>query len=171
MAAHGTTVVVADPITDDGGRRWLGTAPITASAIAFSLAGLLTRLIYLDVWTVLFWRALFGGMFIAGYIVWQRGGRVLPAIRGMGAGGIAVTIASALATICFIGAPRQTSVADVLVINATAPFITAALAYVWTAEREHLTTLVASLGALVGVGVMLRGALASGTCSVTCLRS
>ena len=35
---------------------------ITASAIAFSLAGLFTRLIDLDVWTVLFWRALFGGI-------------------------------------------------------------------------------------------------------------
>jgi len=75
---------------------------------------------------------------------------------------VAVTISSALATICFINALRQTSVADVLVINATAPFITAALAYAWTADREHWTTLAASLVALVGVVVMISGALASG---------
>jgi drug/metabolite transporter (DMT)-like permease len=148
--------------TASDGQRWLGTVLITASAFAFSLAGLFTRLIDLDVWTVLFWRALFGGIFIAGYLVWQQGGRLLPAIRAMGIAGIGVTISSALATVCFINALRQTSVADVLVINATAPFITAALAYVCTAEREHWTTLVASLVALVGVVVMVTGAHASG---------
>ena len=162
MAANATAVMVAFATANDGGRRWSGTVLITASAIAFSLAGLFTRLIDLDVWTVLFWRALFGGIFIAGYIVWREGRRVLPAIRQTGIAGVAVTISSALATICFINALRQTSVADVLVINATAPFITAALAYAWTADREHWTTLAASLVALVGVVVMIRGALASG---------
>ena len=161
MAANATAAMVAPATADDGGRRWPGTVLITASAIAFSLAGLFTRLIDLDVWTVLFWRALFGGIFIAGYIVWREGRRVLPAIRQTGIAGVAVTISSALATICFINALRQTSVADVLVINATAPFVTAALAYAWTADREHWTTLAASLVALVGV-VMIRGALASG---------
>jgi len=163
MAANATAAMVAPATADDGGRRWPGTALITASAIAFSLAGLFTRLIDLDVWTVLFWRALFGGIFIAGYIAWREGRRVLPAIRQTGIAGVAVTISSALATICFINALRQTSVADVLVINATAPFITAALAYAWTADREHWTTLAASLVALVGVVVMIGGALASGS--------
>jgi len=162
MAASATAVMVAFATASDGGRRWPGTVLITASAIAFSLAGLFTRLIDLDVWTVLFWRALFGGIFIAGYIVWREGRRVLPAIRQTGIAGVAVTISSALATICFINALRQTSVADVLVINATAPFITAALAYAWTADREHWTTLAASLVALVGVVVMISGALGSG---------
>jgi drug/metabolite transporter (DMT)-like permease len=162
MAANATAVMVALAAADDGGRRWPGTVLITASAIAFSLAGLFTRLIDLDVWTVLFWRALFGGIFIAGYIVWREGRRVLPAIRQTGIAGVAVTISSALATICFINALRQTSVADVLVINAAAPFITAALAYAWTTDREHWTTLAASLVALVGVVVITSGALASG---------
>ena len=158
MAANATAVMVAFATASDGGRRWPGTVLITASAIAFSLAGLFTRLIDLDVWTVLFWRALFGGIFIAGYIVCREGRRVLPAIRQTGIAGVAVTISSALATICFINALRQTSVADVLVINATAPFIT----YAWTADREHWTTLAASLVALVGVVVMISGALGSG---------
>jgi len=33
--------------------------------------GFFTRLIDTDVWTMLFWRGLFGGLFIAGYIVWR----------------------------------------------------------------------------------------------------
>jgi drug/metabolite transporter (DMT)-like permease len=162
VAANRMPVIATDAAASDGGRRWAGTVLITASAIAFSLAGLFTRLIDLDVWTVLFWRALFGGLFIAAYVVWQQGRRVLPAIRQMGIAGIAVMVSSALATICFINALRLTSVADVLVINATAPFITAVLAYLWTADREHWTTLAASLLALVGVVVMVSGALASG---------
>ena len=128
-AANAAAVMAALATANDGGPRWRGTVLITASAIAFSLAGLFTRLIDLDVWTVLFWRALFGGIFIGGYIVWREGRRVLPAIRRTGIAGVAVTISSALATICFINALRRTSVADVLVINATAPFVTAALAY------------------------------------------
>ena len=100
MAANATAVMVALATADDGGRRWPGTALITASAIAFSLAGLID----LDVWTVLFWRALFGGGFIAGYIVWREGRRVLPAIRQTGIAslvalvGAVVIISGALAS-------------------------------------------------------------------------
>jgi hypothetical protein len=41
---------------------------VAVSAIAFSTAGLFTRLISTDVWTMLFWRGLFGGLLIAAYI-------------------------------------------------------------------------------------------------------
>src|SRR5258708_472743 len=98
MEANATAVMVALATANDGGRRWPGTVLITASAIAFSLAGLFTRLIDLDVWTVLFWRALFGGIFIAGYIVWREGPRVLPAIGQTGIAGVAVMTRCRLAS-------------------------------------------------------------------------
>src|SRR5229473_7739971 len=44
MAANATAVMVALATANDGGQRWQGTVLITASAIAFSLAGLFTRL-------------------------------------------------------------------------------------------------------------------------------
>ena len=52
--------------------------------------------------------------------------------------------------------------ADVLVINATAPFMTAAMAWAWTGDRERWTTLAASVVALLGVVVTVDAALASG---------
>ena len=55
--------------------------------------------------------------------------------------------------------------ADVLVINATAPFLTAALAWAWTGERERWTTLAASLVALLGVVVTVGRRLLPATCS------
>ncbi|HEX2715340.1 MAG TPA: DMT family transporter, partial [Candidatus Acidoferrales bacterium] len=67
-----------------------------------------------------------------------------------------------LATILFINAFRRTSVADVTIIYATAPLVTAALGWVWLGERESWTTLAASTVALVGVIVMVGGAVTEG---------
>lgn len=144
------------------GQKWFGIMLIAASGVAFSTAGLFTRMIALDVWTVLFWRGMFGGAFIAGYIVWLHRGRTLAAIKGIGSVGLLAALCSTASTICFINALRQTTVADVAVINAAAPLATAALAWWWTSERERWTTLAASIVAVFGVAVMTSAARADG---------
>lgn len=131
-----------------------GDLLVLASAIAFSSAGYFTRLIPLDVWTMLFWRGIFGGLFIAGYIGWCHRGGTLGVIRAIGRAGLAAAVCSTIATICFVNALRHTTVADVSVIYATAPFLAASLAFVWTGARERRSTLLASLIALVGVAIM-----------------
>ena len=136
---------------------WIGTLLIAASAVVFSTAGLFTRLIDLDAWTMLFWRGLFGGLSIAGYVVWREGRGAPATLRVIGRDGLLVALCSALATVCFLNALRLTSVADVLVIGATAPFLTAAMAWAWIGEREDMTTLIASLVAVLGVVVMMGG--------------
>src|SRR5215469_15964170 len=141
---------------------WLGGVLIIVSATAFSLAGFFTRLIPLDAWTLLFWRGLYGGLFIAGYIVWAHGRDTVAAVRGSGRAGLAVAACSTIATICFINALQRTSVADVMVINATTPFFAAAMAWLWTGERESRVTFVASVVALLGVVVTFNGALPAG---------
>src|SRR5215475_4844159 len=115
---------------------WLGGLLIVISAVAFSLAGFFARLIPLDAWTLLFWRGIYGGLFIAGAIVWLHGRDTLAAIRATGRAGLLAAACSTLATICFINALQRTSVADVMVINATTPFFAAALAWLCTGERE-----------------------------------
>ena len=52
--------------------------------------------------------------------------------------------------------------ADVAVIFAVAPFLTAGLGWLWLGVRETWTTLVASLVALIGVIIMVGGAAAEG---------
>ena len=59
-----------------------GSLAVAVAAVAFSTAGLFTRLIAADVWTMLFWRGLFGGLLIAAYIVWQQRGRTRAAFAG-----------------------------------------------------------------------------------------
>jgi drug/metabolite transporter (DMT)-like permease len=149
-------------MTGDRSQSWQGVTLVVLSAFAFSTAGFFTRLIDTDVWTMLFWRGLFGGLFIAGYIVWrERAGSVL-AFQRIGRAGLVAAGCSTAATICFVNALRETTVADVLVINATAPFMTAGLAWAWTSARERWTTLAASLVALLGVVVTVGAALSSG---------
>jgi drug/metabolite transporter (DMT)-like permease len=141
---------------------WLGGLLIVASATAFSLAGFFTRLIPLDAWTLLFWRGVYGGLFIAGFMIWLQGRDTIAAVRAMGWSGLVVAACSTFATICFINALGRTSVADVMVINATTPFFAAAIAWLWTGERESPITLAASVAALFGVVLTFDGALSGG---------
>jgi drug/metabolite transporter (DMT)-like permease len=136
-------------------QRWLGILLILASTVAFSTAGLFTRLISVDAWTVLFWRGIFAGIFIGAYVVWQSGRQTFAAIRAIGGAGLLAASCSTLATLCFVNSLRLTTVADVTIIGATAPFVTAALAWLFTAERERWTTLAASAAAFIGVAAMM----------------
>ncbi len=147
---------------DGTDRHRLGILLTTAAAVAYSTAGFFTRLIHLDVWTVLFWRGVFAGLFIAGFMVWQYRRGTLAAVRAVGIPGVVAAFFSTLATILFINAFRRTSVADVTLIYATAPFVTSALGWVWLGERESWTTLAASTAALLGVIVMVGGAAMEG---------
>ncbi len=140
----------------------LGILLTTAAAAAYSTAGFFTRLIHLDAWTVLFWRGIFAGLFIACVIVWQHRRSTLAVVRAIGGPGLVAASLSALATILFINAFRRTAVADVTIIYATAPFVTAALDWLWLGQRESWTTLAASTAALLGVVVMVGGAVTEG---------
>ena len=135
----------------------IGLVLVTASAVAFSTAGYFTRKIGLDAWTTLLWRCAFGGLTILAAIAWRERRGTAAAFADMGAAGVATCLCSALATICFINAPQLTAVADVLVIGATAPFATAAIAWGVGSERPLRRTLVASAVALVGVAITVGG--------------
>lgn len=143
-------------------RVWLGTALLAASASAYSSAGFYTRLIQIDAWTMLFWRGLFGGLFLFAAVAWREHGRVAQAVRDIGRDGLLIAVGSAVATVCFLNAFRLSSVADVMVIDATIPFLTAGIAWLVIGEREDRITLLATLAALGGVAVMAGPAAAGG---------
>jgi drug/metabolite transporter (DMT)-like permease len=135
---------------------------VSLSAGAYSLAGFFTRLIHLDAWTMLFWRGLFAGLFIGGFILWRERGGAWRSVIAIGWPGIAAAVLSTLATFMFLNAFRRTSVADVMVIAATIPLFTAAFGWIWLREIESWSTLAASVGALIGVSVMVKGAVGRG---------
>lgn len=150
-------------MTHDTSRGWLGLALVAASATISSTAGLFSRATAVDPFTMVFWRCLFGGLLIASYVVWRHRGATVRAIRAMGIEGLAAAACSAIATICFINALARTTVADVTVIYAAAPFVAAALAWLWHRERQSPMTLAASALALLGVVLTVDAALSAGT--------
>ena len=134
-----------------------GSAMLVGAAVVYSTAGLFTRVIPLDPWTMLFWRGLFSGLFIAAFLLARHRWRTWGAVRRLGAPGLAVAVASTLGMICYIHALRLTTVADVAVIYAASPFVTATMMWLWLRERQRGSTLLASLAALVGVAIMIVG--------------
>lgn len=141
---------------------WLGTILLAASAVAYSSAGFYTRLIHTDAMTMLFWRGIFGGLFLAAMVVWRERRNSVRAVRAIGRDGLLIALCSALATVCFLNALRLSTVADVLVIDATIPFVTAGMAWLVLREREDWITLAATLAAVIGVALMMGAAGAGG---------
>lgn len=139
----------------NAGRPWLGSVVMTSSAVAYSTAGYFTRLIELDVPTLLFWRGIFAGVFMSVCIAAIYRGNTIMVVRQVGFAGVVVAALSALATVCYLTALRLTTVAEVMAINATSPFVSGTLAWLIVGEKEHWKVVLGSLFALIGVGVMV----------------
>jgi drug/metabolite transporter (DMT)-like permease len=139
-------------------RHCTGIALVIAAAIAWSTAPFFTRLLHFDSWTILFWRGLFGGGFIAAFLIFTQGWAGLRELTRMRANGWLVACLSTLAMVTFIPALQLTSVTNVAIIIAAQPFAAAALARIWLRETARLRTLLASLVALGGVAIIVSGA-------------
>ena len=133
----------------------LGLLLVTGSAVAWSTAGLFTRLIPLDVWTLLLWRGLFGALGVLLYIVLRDGRRGLASFADLGVAGWAFVVVGTIGMLCFITALRLTSVAHASIIYATVPLLAAALAWVVMREKPSASAMIASVVALAGVAVMV----------------
>ena len=142
--------------------RWVGTALLAGSAATYSLTGYFTRLIPLDVMTLLFWRGIFGGLMITALVLIQYRGHAWTVTRAIGWQGLVVAAMGVLSSYLYLSAFRHTSVADVAIIYATLPFMTAALSWLVLREREGWRVIASSLVALVGVTIMTGGAVHAG---------
>lgn len=133
----------------------MGFLYVSAAAVAWSLGGLFTRFIHLDSWTMVAWRGLFGSASLATVLVALRERALWQKLKQMPPAGWLFIGQSSCGMICYLGALRHTSVANVAVIYATAPFLAATLGWVWLRERPSSSAILASLAALIGVAVMV----------------
>lgn len=130
--------------------RTYGMLLVGIATIMWSTAGLFVRALDLDVWTVLGWRSLFGGLALTIIILAKQRISAEPGkvpfyfypLFGLMA---------ATSMYGYIGALKLTTVANVLAIYATVPFVAAGIAYVWLKETISRRVLTASLIAFVGV--------------------
>lgn len=144
-------------MTDDSS-RWLGPTLVLGSAVLFSLSGVLTKAIDAESWTILTWRGLIGGIGIGAY-VWWRSGRDVRSVFHLDRYGWGIAAVGALGSITFIGAFKNTLVANVSVIYATIPFAAAGLERLILGEPFRRRTLRAATITLMGVVVIVGGSL------------
>jgi drug/metabolite transporter (DMT)-like permease len=109
------------------GTRSLGSAYIALAALTWSLAGILQRQLHISLASQLAGRAAFAVLAIFAFVAVAERGRVLPAFRAIGRPGLAIAALMAASSASFITALNDTSVANVLVIQALVPLVAALL--------------------------------------------
>jgi len=137
-----------------------GVILVLISALVFSSAGVFTKGVTADAWAVIFWRGLAAAIFTLGFLIMK--GQLKKEIALFGGPALAVTLMMALGTVAFIPAFKLTSVANVALIWASAPFTTAALAWLFIGERPTRIILIASCVAFGGVCIIFAGSVGGG---------
>ncbi|MBZ5759704.1 MULTISPECIES: DMT family transporter [Rhizobium] len=133
--------------------RTYGLVLVTVATVMWSSAGLFVRMLDLDVWTTLGWRSVFGGLTLL--IISLFGRRAAPPTATTPYGMYALLgLFSALSMFGYMASLKLTTVANVLSIYATVPFIAAGLAYLLIGERVERRVLSASCVAFLGVLVV-----------------
>jgi drug/metabolite transporter (DMT)-like permease len=138
--------------------RAYGIVLVAAASVLWSTAGLFVRLLDadgpLDLWTMLTWRAGFAALSLFIVIAVQQRERTWQAVSAIGWPGVAAVPVAAVSMISYIVALKLTTVANVMVIYATVPFLAALLAYLWIGETMERRVLAASAIALLGILIM-----------------
>jgi drug/metabolite transporter (DMT)-like permease len=122
-------------------------------ALCWSVGGLLVRSVeQAESWQIVFWRALFFGLTILAVLAWRYRGRLIAPFRAIGRVGILAAVLLASANTFFIVALGYTTIANVLVLQATGPLFAALLGRVFLGEsvplRLWLVIAISSLGML-----------------------
>ncbi len=132
-----------------------GLILVFTSTLAWSTAGLFTRAITEDVFTVLVWRGLFGTLGLLAVLFARDGSAGFRAFLKLGRAGWAYALLSGAGMLSYITSLRLTSVAHVAIIYATVPFMTAGLGWLMMRERPSRDALIASSVAFAGAVIMV----------------
>jgi drug/metabolite transporter (DMT)-like permease len=134
-----------------------GIVLVMLGTIAWSASGLLVRLLPFDPWSITAGRAGLGVLTLAPYLLWRPGSAPPRARFGLRKDGLRVSLYTAAAILLWVPALQYSSVANVLTIYASSPFVIAAIAWAWLGERPAMHTLAASVLATAGLIMMLGG--------------
>jgi len=134
-----------------------GTILVLGAAFCWSSGGLIARHIDADVWTQAAGRGFFALVTLLLFLLVRDGRNVWALFKALGIPGIVVACCFASASLSFVVALQETTVALILVIQSTAPFIAAVIAWIWMREPPGWIRSLAMLVALFGVWYMVSG--------------
>lgn len=140
-------------------QRATGVILVLVSATVFSTAGLFTKGVSADSFSIIFWRSLFAALFMTGYAAYQ--GKLRSEFAGMGRVGIVAGLVGAVSASAFIPAYKFTTIANVSLIYAACPFVAALIAWVWMRERPEKPVAFGAAMALAGVAIIMAGSIGS----------
>ncbi len=131
--------------------------------LAITPDSLLVRLIDADEWTLLFWRGVLTGVAMLLVLVALQRRKLISHIRDIGPEGLAYAVLFTASTILFILSLKRTSVANTLFIVSTSPVFAALMARFILGEAVSRRIWATIVLALVGIAVIARGSLGSGS--------
>jgi len=134
-----------------------GAILVLGAAFCWSSGGLIARHIEADVWTQAAGRGFFAAITLLLFLLVRDGRNSWALFKALGVPGLVVACCFAAASLSFVIALQETTVALILVIQSTAPFIAAVIAWVWMREPPGWIRSLAMLVALFGVWYMVSG--------------
>ncbi|SCW77231.1 DMT family transporter [Ancylobacter rudongensis] len=146
--------------------RSTGLAVVLVSTLLWSLVGLFVRMADADLWSIIVWRSVFAALALGPFWLLATGNKA-EALRATFSKPGMITIGLAVSgNIAYIAAVQLTSVATVMTVYATLPFITAALGFLLLAEplnrRFGAAAALATLGIVITSGAAMAMSDAAG---------
>lgn len=141
--------------------RRLGIQLVLASAVLWSTAGLFVRMADMDLWSMVGWRSIFAFLVLGGFLLARRKPAGGPVAASFGWPGLAACAVSVIASITYIAALRWTSVANVMTVYATLPFVATGIAFVWLHDRVSPRFVLAGGAAFAGVAISVGAAMSA----------
>ncbi|MFD1744356.1 DMT family transporter [Rhizobium helianthi] len=141
--------------------RLIGIYLVAASAILWSTAGLFVRMADMDVWSMVAWRSAFAFLTLGAFVLLRRRTRKKDAEASFGLPGVAACAVSTVAAITYIAALQWTTVANVMTIYATLPFVATAIAFLWLRDRVTSRFIIAGSLAFLGVAISVGAAVSA----------
>jgi drug/metabolite transporter (DMT)-like permease len=138
-----------------GSNYYLGVLYVLISALMFSAAGVFVKWLEAGAWDIIFWRGLFSVFLIFGYIGF--GKAIDGEIRNMKAPGYIAGAVGASSTLAYIPAFKLTSIANVSLIYASMPLLSAIIAICWVGEKSGRLIMFGSVLAFAGVFIIVGG--------------
>lgn len=135
----------------------IGIFCVFAAALAWSTAGLFTRVVSTDIPTTLLWRSMFGGGSVLLIHILMNKPQSFRELFQFKFGEFVVALLSALGMMCFISAFFFTSIANVSFVYGAMPLVTMLIAWLALNDPPTATGLVATILSGLGVAVLVWG--------------
>lgn len=135
----------------------VGVACVFIAALAWSTAGLFTRIVSTDIPTTLLWRSVFGGVSVLLIYVAMNRPKSLLSLVQFKLGEVVISILSALGMMCFISAFFFTSIANVSFVYGAMPLVTLLIAWIVLGDRLSKMGLISAILSGLGVAVLVGG--------------